>query len=93
MPTSRLSAYIAARGMKQTDFAAVIGVKAPTVNRYANGLRQPKRPIDRKISDVTFGVIHGGNCADPISDAEAADMMAEIARREAAAKAGEGSRG
>lgn len=89
MAATRLSAYMTAVGMRQADLAHLLGVKAPTVNRYANGLRQPKRPFDRKISELTYGVISGANCADPITDAEAAEMMAEIARREAAAQGGE----
>lgn len=93
MAVSRLSAFLAARGLKQRDFAASLGVTPPAVNRYANGERQPRKSIGRKIVTQTFGVIHPGNCAEQITDAEAAEMMAEIARREAAAKAGEVSHG
>lgn len=93
MPTPRLSAFITACGQTQGEFAASLGVKAPSVNRYVNGARQPRKAIGRKITARTFGLIHAGNCADLITDAEAAEMMAEIARREAAAKAGEVARG
>lgn len=87
MPWSRLGAYIELSGLRQADLADTLGVRAPTVNRYSKGVRQPRRAVERKLSEVTFGLITGSNCADPITEAEAASMMAEIERRAAAAGA------
>lgn len=87
MRLSRLGAYMAARGLLEADLAEKLGVKQPTVNRYANGVRQPRRAVERKIRDLTFEVIHGSNCSEEISEDEAASMMAEIERRAAAAGA------
>lgn len=93
MSVPRLSAFLFARGLTQADFAASLGVTAPAVNRYVNGERQPKRRVGERLVEQTFGLIHPANCAEKITDIEAAEMMAEIARREAAAKAGEVARG
>lgn len=93
MSVPRLSAFLDARGLTQAEFAASIGVTAPAVNRYVNGERQPKRRVGERLLGRTFGMIHPANCAELITEAEAAEMMAEIERREAAAKAGEVARG
>lgn len=90
---SRLEAYITEKGLNQASFGERLGVSAAAVSRYAAGERQPRRKIAERMRDLTCGAIHAGNCSDQITDAEAAEMMAEIARREEAAKAGEVARG
>lgn len=86
---TRLEAFIRHAAMTQAQLGEKLGVSAPAVSRYAAGERQPRRRVGERLSALTHGEIHAANCAEPISDVQAAEMMAEIARREAAAKAGE----
>lgn len=89
----RLQLYLRLEKLTQEAFGYRIGVTGVTVGRYCRALsdpdhRRPRRATGQRISDLTHGVIHTGNYADEITDAEAADMMAEIARRAAAAEVG-----
>lgn len=71
------------------------GVQAQRYCKSADDRRhsQPGPDVGRALKDATYSVIDLGNYADELTPAEAAEMMAEIARREAAAKAGEVARG
>lgn len=62
--------------------------KAQTDRRHS----QPGPEVGSSLKALTHNVIDLGNYADELTAAEAAEMMAEIARREAA-KAGEVARG
>jgi len=71
---------------------AHLGVKRQTANRYclpvsAGDHRRPGREASDRLSALTFGLIHAGNYADPVTAAEAARMMAAIDVAAAAAGA------
>ena len=53
----RLNEWIAANDMTMAAFAALIGVEAASVTRYANGDRIPRREIMRRITSVTDGKV------------------------------------
>lgn len=97
IPSTRISEYRIRSGMTFGALAAHLGVKRQTAEKYcahpgtAKHRRPGALPSDR-LRALTFGMIHAGNYADELTAAEAAEMMAEIARREAA-KAGEVARG
>lgn len=98
MPETRIAAYCSRQWGTFAAFGAAIGVSRQIAQKYClpKGHRLHRRPGPKpseSLRTLTHRVIDAGNYADPISDAEAAAMMAEIARREAAAKAGEVSRG
>lgn len=93
MPDTRLNSYRHARNFTFEALGERIGVRRQTANRYclpvgAADHRRPGREASDRLKALTFGVIHAGNYADPITEAEAASMMAEIDRR-AAEAAGE----
>jgi len=46
-----LLSQIKARGMNQTEFAAKVGVKHPTVSRWVSG-RRPEAELIERIADV-----------------------------------------
>jgi len=84
--------YLRLAELTQEQFGDAIGVTGVSVGRYCRDRtdpdhRQPRRTVGDRISALTHGVIHAGNYADPVTPAEAAAMMAEIARLEAEAAA------
>lgn len=81
---TRLEAYRRARKWTYDQLSRLLGRTGVQCQRYCKAVSQPRPPVAARLSDLTHGVIHLGNYADDITDAEAADMMAEIARREAA---------
>lgn len=98
MPQTRISAYCSRQWGTFAAFGAAVGVSRQIAQKYClpkahKSHRRPgPHPSDR-LRELTHGLIDAGNYADPITEAQAAEMMAEIARREAAAKAGEVARG
>lgn len=52
-----LKHFLGRDGIKQADIAAKIGVKQPTIHRYASGDRFPDAAIARKIEEATDGVV------------------------------------
>lgn len=98
MLDTRISAYRTRLDLTHAGLGRQLGVGRQTAHRYClpgshPEHRRPGRTKSERLRELTFGVIHAGNYADEISPAEAAEMMAEIARREAAAKAGEVANG
>ena len=53
--SENFSAYLKVRGLSQSEFARYFGVKANTVNQWANGKREPDFETLCKIC-VLFGV-------------------------------------
>lgn len=95
---TRLEAYRRISGLTHDQLGKLVGRTNPQVLRYCKPRTDPKHntpqwPVGEALKKLTLGVIDLGNYADEISPAEAAEMMAEIARREAAAKAGEAANG
>lgn len=98
MPDTRISAYRTRLDLTHAGLGKALGVVRQTAHRYCLPVSHPEhRRLGRKASErlraLTFGLIHAGNYADEIEDIEAAEMMAEIARREAAAQAGQVAHG
>lgn len=98
VPSTRISEYRMRSGMTFGALAAHLGVKRQTAEKYcahpgtAKHRRPGATPSDR-LRALTHGLIHAGNYADLITEAEADAMMAEYAVRKAAADAGEVARG
>lgn len=95
---TRLKAYQRISGLTLDQLGKLIGRAQPQVVRYLKSRSDPKHNVPQwqvgeKIKALTFGVIDLGNYAEEITPVEAAEMMAEIARREAAAKAGQVANG
>lgn len=82
---TRLEAFRRKRGWTQGQLAERLGCQQSQVSRYCKAISQPRPQIAARLSELTQGVIHLGNYAEPISEEAAADMMAEIERLEAAA--------
>lgn len=88
---TRLEAYRRISGLTLDDLGKKIGRAQPQVVRYCKPRSDPKHntpqwPVGEALKQLTFGVIDLGNYADEVTPAEAAEMMAEIARREAASQ-------
>ncbi|MBK8197015.1 MAG: hypothetical protein IPK75_01505 [Acidobacteria bacterium] len=83
---TRLRFYARLTGRSHGDMGALLGVSGVSFGRYLSGDRAPRRKVADRIKEISRGVIHAGNYADEIGAEEAAVMMAEIARREAAAQ-------
>jgi len=81
---TRLEAYRRARKWTYDQLSGRLGRTGVQCQRYCKAVSQPRPQIAARLSDLTHGVIHLGNYADEITETEAAAMMAEIARREAA---------
>lgn len=95
---TRLEAYRRITGLTLDGLGKSIGRTGIQVLRYCKsrsdpGHNVPQWTVGEALKKLTHGVIDLGNYADELTPAEAAEMMAEIARREAAAKAGEAARG
>lgn len=95
---TRLEVFRRLKDLTHAQLAEILGRTQPQVSRYLRARHderhsRPGKGAAERLRSYTHGVIDVGNYADELTPAEAADMMAEIARREAAAKAGEGSRG
>lgn len=95
---TRLKAYQRISGLTLDQLGKLIGRSAPSVVRYLKSRTDPKHnvpdwEVGEAIKTLTFGVIHLGNYAEEVAPVEAAEMMAEIARREAAAQAGQVAHG
>lgn len=92
-PVTRLEVYRRLQGLTHAQLGKLIGRTQPQALRYCKprsepGHNVPQWPVGEALKTLTHGVIDLGNYADELTPAEAAEMMAEIARREAAAKAG-----
>ena len=89
---TRLEAYRRISGASYEKLAKHLGRTGVQTQRYCKSLgdarhSQPGPDVAVQLKQLTFGVIDLGNYADEITPAEAAEMMAEIARREAEAQA------
>lgn len=84
----RLEAFRKAKGLTYDQIGLRIGRTGTQAQRICKGVSQPRRDAADALRDMTCGEIHAGNCHDMVSALEAAEMMVEIARREAAASAG-----
>lgn len=98
MPDTRISAYRTRLDQTHAGLGKQLGVGRQTAHRYCLPVshpehRRPGRRASDRLRELTYGLIHAGNYADEVTPAEAAEMMAEIARREAVAKAGEAANG
>lgn len=82
---TRLEAFRKAQKLTYDALGLRLGRTGVQCQRYCKAVSQPRTDVAARISDLTHGLIHAGNYADEMDPAEAADMMAEIARREAAA--------
>ena len=98
MLETRIAFYRSLKWRTFSAFGNAIGVSRQIAQKYCLPRQHPShrrpgpRPSDN-LRQLTHGVIDAGNYADELTPAEAAEMMAEIARREEAAKAGEVARG
>lgn len=86
---TRLEAYKRISGLNNDGLGRLIGRTGVQASRYCKpaddpGHNRPGYDACQALREVTYGVIHGGNYADDITPVEAASMMAEIARLEAA---------
>lgn len=95
---TRLARYCRALSLSFVQLAQQLGVTPATATRYCLPKDQPdhRRPGDapsERLKALSCGLIHAGNYADLITEAEADAMMAEYAVRKAAADAGEVARG
>lgn len=89
---TRLEAYRRISGLTYRELGEPIGRTSIQVQRYCKALDDPRHnvphsSINEPLRRLTHGVIHLGNYADKVTPAEAAAMMAEIARLEAEAAA------
>ena len=89
---TRLEIYRRLHGWTHAELGKRIGRTQPQVVRYCKprsdpGHNMPQWPVGDALKALTHGVIDLGNYADELTPAEAAEMMAEIARREADASA------
>ncbi len=89
---TRLEAYRRITGLNQDELGKHINRTGIQVSRYCRartdpGHNVPHWSVGQALEKLTHEVIQLGNYADEVTPAEAAEMMAEIARREAAAKA------
>lgn len=84
-PVTRIEAFRKAKTLTLQALGAELGRSQPQAQRYCAGITRPGREASDRLKALTFGVIHAGNYADPITETEAASMMAEIDRRAAAA--------
>lgn len=97
-PVTRLEFFKRVSGFSNDELGKRIDRTGIQVSRYCKsrndpGHNVPQWQVGEALKKLTHGVIDLGNYADELTPAEAAEMMAEIARREAAAKAGEVARG
>lgn len=83
--TTRLDAFRRARGMTLEQLAGAVGRKQPQAQRWCAGATQPRKDAADQIVRLTHGLIHAGNYAELITEAEAKTMMAEFAARDARA--------
>lgn len=95
---TRLEVFRRLKDLTHAQLAKELGRTQPQVSRYLRAKEDVRRShpgpdVAGRLHTLTHGVIHLGNYADEVTPAEAAEMMAEIARREADAKAREVSRG
>lgn len=65
-----LETYLAANGLKETDFAKLIGVEQSTVNRLKRG-SMPTREVMARIFEVTGGQVTGNDFYGLSEDAAA----------------------
>lgn len=70
--TMTLSQYLSQQDLTHEAFAALIGVNPSTAWRYANGKRQPRRAIMRRIVKVTAGAVGPQDFLDQDAEGEAA---------------------
>ncbi len=77
----RLEAYRKACGLTYDALGLALGRDGTQAQRYCKAVTMPRRDVAGKMAEVTHGVIHAGNYADEIDEAEADAMMAEIAAR------------
>ncbi|MBA4338348.1 MAG: hypothetical protein C0421_05840 [Hyphomonas sp.] len=83
MLDTRLNSYRRARNLTYEALGAELGVKRQTANRYClpKAAADHRRPGDlpsEQLKALTCGLIHAGNYAEEISEAEAVRMMAAI---------------
>lgn len=67
-----LEAYLKANGIKEADFAALIGVEQSTVNRLKRG-SVPSREVMARIFDATDGIVRADDFFG-LSDRSAPDV-------------------
>jgi transcriptional regulator with XRE-family HTH domain len=53
----RLAKFLKETGISQGAFADAIGVKQPTVSRYASGKKRPSLRVLRRITVATSGAV------------------------------------
>jgi len=82
---TRLEAFRKAQKWTYEQLGRALGRAGSQCQRYCNAHAQPRPEVAARISSITHGLIHAGNYADPVTPAEAAAMMAEIAERAEAA--------
>lgn len=78
---TRLEAFRQARKWTYEQLGERLGRTGVQCQRYCKAVSQPRPQIAARMSELTQGVIHLGNYADPISEDAAQAMMAEIARK------------
>ena len=74
-----LNSYLAHAEISQVEFAAIVGVKQPTVHRWLNGA-QPSWKAAARIEDATGGKVAVGiwakpHCNSPSSTAPLAEAV------------------
>lgn len=92
-PVTRIEAYRRIHGLTFEQLGERIGRSGFQAQRYCKPRSDPKhnRPgwdCAEALDRLTYGVIHAGNYAEELTLGEAAVMIGELARREAAASAG-----
>lgn len=70
--STALSAYLKANGIRQRDFAAVIGVTQATISRLANRDISPSIALAAKIRAATNGAVDWDSWLPPETSEDAA---------------------
>lgn len=57
----KLETYLSKQGISETAFAATVGVKQPTINRYVRDQRFPDPEMIERIAKATGGRVTVGD--------------------------------